>query len=314
MHTGRRNGIERVEDVVDYEWLFTHFFDNAVKDESGHLLQGFLEDDKLPFKFCKRALDAMGSRMQYYNKVEIITRPECPKELFIDICKEELASSNVTARRLFVSCLCRHCRFGIEIPREVLDMIVDDDAYLEVGYYILLPDDLKRRIMRKIGLLGVEDMGTPSILSSRFGELCDKIDEIWNFVIHQYSVPEDCMRSLDCMLDFFHGKSTEEVEGMCPKWGKHMMMLGQILESIRKLRTPLTDDDIDAMFAGHMDDDILLWNMALKCAANPSISDYGIMQLLVKVNLPDHVQKVIERIIDENKTRREEYRRTHEES
>lgn len=312
MHTGKRNGIERVEDAVDYEWLFDHFFDNAINDQSGHLLEAYIQDEKLPFEYCEKALAHIGSSMPYYNKAWIASRRDCPDDVLIDICRDVISSKKEVMIN-FVNALCRYSRFKKTIPREALDMIMETDAYTELCYCFSMPDDMKSMLLKKIGLLEVEDMQTPDILDSRFFNLYQKFSVVQSYVEHQHSVPEDCMRSLNCLYDFFTDESyMAKTRRSYDLWNKQFGMKN-LLFSIKLMQIPLEDGTIDEMFS--MPDELCKWSASMKCVMNPSISDYGIMQVLIKSEQEyDEIQSVINRLVNESKPKREEYRRMHEES
>ena len=257
---------------MDYKDLFESVFDNATEDE----LSCFLRNPSVPFEYCKRALKLRGERgIGWRNRLVIALRKDCPVDVLVRLCKidSEKFAQNLLALNDF-------------LPDEAIRALYHRKRNVySLSCYWRLPEDVKRDIF--MSYLNLDANGLVSGYDEALG----------SFLAHQVSLPDDCWKLMDGVIDVFRNRSSER--------GWYMRV--NIVEIVRPMQAPLDDEYALQVIADTRHNGC--WKM-LQMAANPSVSDYVMMELRMKVDDAVLLSK-INALLDENENARQEYRRTH---
>ena len=225
-----------------------------------------LRSTDVPFSYCERALKE--KYLKWKNKLKIALREDCPEKILVKLCK---AGGERFRSRILIE--------REHIPESALRAMWKKGYVSEFLYYWRLPDDLKREALKEI--LNYDDSG--NIIFSRYGN-----DYILIFLRNQHSFPEDCAMIPDKVIEYFKRN--------------HYDYYDDLDTHIALLKTPLDEKMVSEKSKEIFDSK----NMLLKLAANPSISDYMIMQL--KVKTPTRYMKDVEEVLEEHRQKRDEYR------
>ena len=263
---------------MDYEAVFNEIFLNADDKEIGC----FLRNEKVPFEYCLRALERKGLR--YHNKAIIAARSDCPKELYMKLLKN--GGEN------FLCDLLKH--YGENPPEELLREMFDKKVFYPLIRQWRLPDDLKEKIL---------DM------SVKFDDYGNVVHFVGNYV------PMDFIREQvyvpDHMLKLYEGIAYS----LRDKGSK--IAYGEVMDYLKYMRTPLDDETIieilDSDYVPEeeriIESSKFVNNCIQKIAANPSISDYAMIQL--RIRSPKEIINKVNEIINACADRRNEYRKNH---
>ena len=230
----------------------------------------FLRNEMVPFEYCEMALKMKG--IGWKNKLIVARRSDCPVDVVSRICKnggEKLLDDLFATMRV--------------IPDKAIREIYEKDCTSRhlISYW-RLPDDIKSKMFK--GFL-VRD-GHKRIV----GYDCYMND----FLEYQVYLPDDCWNYMDDVLKIWEEKPTGW------RWERNFVAL------TKPMRTPLSDDyallTIDRVGSENP-------RLLMKLAANPSISDYVLMELQVKC--PNCAIDDVNEIIAKRKPARDEYRRMH---
>lgn len=164
---------------------------------------------------------------------------------------------------------------GYGVPEDALRELFKKDINLEpIMQYWTLPDDIRREIFKKIG--------------NKWNSI------LVDFIDSQCSIPDDCRHYLDVAL--------ERVKKSGDMWDREHL-IPRVKRSIALLAQPIDED----VAIGEIDSPkITSRRSVFKIAANPSISDYLIMELRLKV--PEDDRELVEMLLAKNEQSREEYR------
>lgn len=249
---------------------FKTIFDSVFHGAKPDEIGCFLRNEMVPFEYCEMALKMKG--IGWKNKLIIAKRSDCPTDVVSRICKnggEKLLDDLFTTMRV--------------IPDKAIREIYEKDctSHHLISYW-RLPDDIKSKMFK--GFL-VRD-GHKRIVGYD-GHMNDLLE-------YQVYLPDDCLNDMHDIVEIWKKK----LSGWT--WERNF------IEMTRLMIAPLSDDcalsTIDGMGGRNP-------RLLMKLAANPSISDYALMELQVKC--PNCIIDDVNEIIEKRKPAREEYRRTH---
>ncbi len=298
-----------MENEIDYKFLFRHFFERAIHSENNHDIENFLDDEALPFPLCEEAVRKCGKRLSDFAATLVASRKDCPDEFFAEICESRKLTKGDVHSENFVDMLCKHCFLNERrIPEDMLEGFIKKGLHVQAARYPDMSDRLKRKIAEKIGLFD-DDFERRKDGDFRLEYLKKIHFQIHQLVVHQRSLPDDCMKVLERLLKYFEEKDdliglSEFVSHNGLRW----MAVNQMMTSIRMMKKPLEDSHIDEIFDGQSFSIDRIY-FAMQAAANPSISDYAIMEILMKSTKDKEMLERLNKILNENEEKREQYRR-----
>ncbi len=268
---------------VDYKKAF----EEVIKASKPLCLQEILQNEKIPFECCAYALE-VNKKLNNKTLVTILSRHDCPTDFLVDICRKmKNKESNDFFERL---CCIYHNWQSREIPeaalREFLDDRIDHLSLLCTCQYVSSP--FKKELLDKI-LEYCRNKKTP---------LDNKKDNIRqavrNFGAYQYVVTDDCWPVIDEILEILNDEYVATV---------FRFMRSPFDESL--LDKNGYDQRLKLSFFGNKSNSTPYYQVA----CNPSISDYVVMELLVKTP-SDYLEKV-KGLVEKHEPARAEYRRLH---
>lgn len=255
-----------------FKTIFDSVFHNAKPDEIGC----FLRNEMVSFEYCEMALKMKG--IGWKNKLIIAKRSDCPIDVMSRICKnggDRLLDDLFATMRV--------------IPEKVIREIYEKDCKSRhlISYW-RLPDDIKRKMFQSFLVRDKQDgiVGYEHYMN--------------DFLAYQIYLPDDCWNYMDDVLKIWEAKPS----GL--NWDRNF------IEMTRPMMTPLDDefalvaiDYASSTIRMHCSEMMLL----MKLAANPSISDYVLLELQMKC--PECAIENVNEIIAKRKSARDEYRRMH---
>ena len=284
------------------EGLFSLFFDRALDKRMG--IGWLLESPELPLEWCRKVLDrdigTYHSRYStsvedayWYDVLRIITcRPDLTKELALKCCEKAVNVFVDDPSRLVANaCETMLNKFN-DIPEEIMDFLDRNNLKTDVSIYIgEVPDSMKEHTLKDLCRLDSND------------EVCKlRMYQLDNFLGNLNRIPDYCMPLLDEFVMEI-SKFKNDKHHPC-----HF-----ILRDYHYLEEPLDDNAVnEALNTIDLTTNLPEMTSIKKVACNRSISDYGMMLLLTKVNDNDFLEEV-NKFLDENKERREQYRLEHPE-
>ena len=249
---------------------FKTIFDSVFHNAKPDEIGCFLRNEMVPFEYCEMALKMKG--IGWKNKLIIAKRSDCPIDVVSRICRtggEKLLDDLFATMRV--------------IPEKAIREIYEKDCTSRhlVSYW-RLPDDIKSKMFQSFL---VRD-GHKRIVGYD-GHMNDLLE-------YQVYLPDDCLNDMHDIVEIWKKK----LSGWT--WERNF------IEMTKLMIAPLSDDcalsTIDGMGSENP-------RLLMKLAANPSISDYALMELQVKC--PNCAIDDVNEIIEKRKPAREEYRRTH---
>lgn len=247
-------------------------FDSVFNNARPYEIGCFLRNEMVPFEYCERALKMKG--IGWKNKLIVAKRSDCPVDVLSRICRnggERLLDDLFTTMKV--------------IPEKVIREMYEKDCgiYHLISYW-RLPDDIKSEMFQKF------------LVRDEHGRIVSYERYMDDFLEHQAYLPDDCWNFMDDVMEVWQKKKSNRL------WSYER----NFAELTIPMRTPLDED-----YALSIIDGINSRNLRLlmKLAANPSISDYALMELQVKC--PEYAIEDANEIIAERKPARDEYRRTH---
>ncbi len=277
----------------DYKILFEHLFDEAMQCVSPKVLEFFLKNEEIPFEYCQRAWNAKRNRMTTGELAALGCRLDCPD----DIAHEAFRIGQEQDKFFFVT-FCYNWKKPTPVPEWVFLKFQYFNANCHEGllFSTKLPERIQRKLLGELVMLGSD------------GEIDDRrqfstLISANTFILYQQIFPNDCLETLKkfkkYLLQFDRKTYMSAVEKQ------------ELLKSIDCLMEPLTDSQIDDLFKWCSENEIYHFpELCYKCACNRSISDYGMMQLVVRAKSTDMLDK-INKLLEGNKERREAYRKGH---
>lgn len=231
----------------------------------------FLRNEMVPFEYCEMALKMKG--IGWKNKLIVARRSDCPVDVISRICKnggEKLLDDLFATMRV--------------IPEKAIREIYEKDCTSRhlISYW-RLPDDIKSKMFQSFL---VRD-GHKRIVGYD-GHMNDLLE-------YQVYLPDDCLNDMHDIVEIWKKKSSGWT------WERNF------IEMTKLMIAPLSDDCALSIIDHYMN--VRNPRLLMKLAANPSISDYALMELQVKC--PNCVIDDVNEIIEKRKPAREEYRRTH---
>ena len=230
----------------------------------------FLRNEMVPFEYCEMALKM--KRIGWKNKLIVAKRSDCPIDVISRICRnggEKLLDDLFATMRV--------------IPEKAIREIYKKDgtSHHLISYW-RLPDDIKSKMFQSF------------LVRDKHERIVGYDCHMNDFLEYQVYLPDDCLNDMHDIVETWKKKLSDW------KWEHNF------IEMTRLMIAPLSDDcalsTIDGM--GSRNPRILM-----KLAANPSISDYALMELQVKC--PNCAIDDVNEIIEKRKPARDEYRRMH---
>ncbi len=281
--------------------LLKYFFNKGLDERKD--VSWMIQSTDFPLKLCDKVLDrkmgkffannCLKENTYWYVVLEnIASRPDLTKELALKCCKKA-ASVFVDNHLRLVAIVCGTMlrEFG-EIPDEIMDFLDKNNLKTDVSIYIgEVPDSMKEHTLKDLCRLDSDD------------DVCRwRMYKLDNFLSNLNRIPDYCMPLLD---EFVREASKFKNDKRHPY---HF-----ILRDYHYLEEPLDDNVVnEALNTIDLNTKLPEMTVIRKVACNRSISDYGMMQLLVKVSNKDFLDEV-NRLLDENEGRREQYRAEHPE-
>lgn len=253
---------------IDYHELFESVFGNATKEELGCLLR----NESVPFEYCERALKRKNGGIGWKNRLLIAKRSDCPMELKIRLCRRECG-------RFMGMFLTPSMEFCPELLDAVFKNRISHDALRRCWK---IPDDVKVAMFEE---LRRESVWNDSMFDYRMNDFLD-----W-----QVSLPDKC---LEVVRNEFAKTSMDDLGDV----------MGRTVHyAIAGMTVPLDENMLFEAIGNFAPWERwrLQRSVMYKMAANPSISDYGLLELRLKA--PHEYMNDIEWIIEHNAERRERY-------
>jgi hypothetical protein len=206
------------------------------------------------------------------NKLIIAKRSDCSIDVMSRICRnggEKLLDELFATKAI--------------IPEKVIREIHERNCRCShlVSYW-RLPDDIKSEIFQSL------------LIRNKYGKIFNYERKMNDFLEYQVYLPDDCWNFMDDVMNIWQEKQ--------PGWSFER----NFVELTKPMRTPLDDDyallTIDRMNGRNL-------RLLMKLAANPSISDYALLELQMKC--PECAIEDVNEIIAKRKSARDEYRRMH---
>lgn len=251
---------------IDYKKIFDSVFEKAHAYE----LSCFLRNEDVPFEYCRKALKKDG--IGWDEKILIALRNDCPDDMLVKICKKQ--GERFTSQLLYSK---KH------IICEALEELYKNPINLHVLIkYRKIPDKLKIKILNDLVTL------------DKLGNVIQYSYYVYDFIEYQYSIPDECWKLIDGVIGLSN-------KGVCSK-EYAINETESIQMNVKLMKSPLNENEVINLF--EQPGKNYLW--MLKLAANPSISDYIVMQLQIKA--PEHLQDEVNSLLVENEKKREEWR------
>ncbi len=236
----------------------------------------------MPLEECLIFLD--GDKSNDIYKMVVLERDDCSDDEFVDICRT-LCNNNFIDSCIRNRLRRKHDNFE-KIGRKLEDYVMEQNQ----ASLMLLPtisDDAKRKLIDTF------------YISPRNNAL----PQFTNFVLFQWAVPEDRREHLRSLIEQYNIMENEN--------GRSWICMEQARNALAR---PLSDSDVDdilstSLFKYAESEKIsrkIAGSLHMKMALNPSISDYAVMQLLVKGE--PSILKQINAALDSTMVEREKYR------
>lgn len=264
-----------MEVAMDYKDMFDSVF-NGTWDEE---ISCFIRNENVPFEYCMKALDRKG--LSWQNKLTIVKRKDCPVDVMVKICRK--------AGERFIR---RMVEGGEPIPEDALKTMFKRDWWDFVTYW-RLSDDLKRELMSHM-------VDSDGVIQSNNTLLFEE------FLKFQVSLPDDCMRLARKAIDRLRKEPSRGT------WYSPGDLAARMDGMLSFMQVPVNEDGMEKAFDILQDSKCRRydeWTWLAKLAANPSISDYIVVELRMKT--PDSWRRQVEELLDANENARDEYRRSH---
>ena len=186
----------------------------------------------------------------------------------------------------FVNALCD---IKEKIPEEIRKTILEQGHWKALVHCTNLSDDDIERIVND-GMFpdGLETDGKSSLYY------------LFNLLRNVWTIPESCWRKIDCFIGSFRKDDGFD------EYTKRL-----VVDYADSMRIPFDDNLINRYVKTDLRD-LYSREKWMKVARNESITDYGIIKLLMSIGSEDdcYILK-IQDILDENRERREKYRARH---
>lgn len=249
---------------------FKTMFDSVFNNARPDEIGCFLRNEMVPFEYCEMALKM--KNIGWKNKLIIAKRSDCPIDVMSRICRnggEKLLDALFTIMSV--------------IPERVVREIYEkkNNCSHLISYW-RLPDDIKSKMFQSF------------LIRDGHGRIINYKHQMDDFLRYQVYLPDDCRDFMDDIMEV--------------RQAKHSNWISERIfnEQVRPMRTPL-DDDYALSIIDHMNGRSI--GLILKLAANPSISDYAMMEIRVKC--PVHAIDDVNEILAKREPARDEYRRMH---
>ncbi len=200
-------------------------------------------------------------------KLAIAKRSDCPEDVMLKLCGSG-------AGEKFVCGFLYNGHDSIRRPEKAIDKLIDGGRYWMLAEYWMLTDEQRNRLYGKFA----SEYHSWSLIK---------------FIHSQIMLPDG---SLDKVKD------RVEYEVKCPCGEEDAKIIMDV--NLPCMLTPFEDEFLEMVLKLEERERKIACR---QIAANPSISDYVIMELLVKASNADEINYILE----QRKDARDEYRRTH---
>jgi len=248
---------------------YKRMFESVFESADKNEIGCFLGNTEVPFSYCERALKE--KRLDWKNKLKIAMRSDCPDKCLVSLCR---SGGEKFRKRILLE--------RENIPEDALRVMWNKGHVVEFLYYWRLPDDLKKEAIDK--LLKFDDKG--NVIYMEFGSDCPLI-----FMRNQHSMPDGYAFVPKKLVEYFIKQRYDYYDD----FNLHVALMDTPLDE------KMVSDNAKDIFSNK--------NMLLKLAANPSISDYMIMQL--KVKTPSKYVEDVDEVLADRRQKRDEYRQAH---
>ena len=249
---------------------FRTIFDSVFDNASPDEMGCFLKNELVPFEYCERAIRMKG--IGWRNKLLVAKRRDCPVDVLVSLCRK--------GGERFLDDLFKTMKVIPEVA--IRELFKKDWTMYHLASYWRLPDDIKAEMFERF------------VIRDENGRIVSYDYGMDNFLECQVYLPDICWKDMDAVLDAYRARLRGD-------------MRRNLVEIVRPMQTPLDDD-----YAMTIIDDANCrnWHKFMKLAANPSISDYAMMEIRVKC--PEHAMEDVNEILAKREPARDEYRRRHE--
>lgn len=249
---------------------FKTIFDSVFHNARPNEIGCFLRNEMVPFEYCEMALKMKG--IGWKNKLIVARRSDCPTDVISRICRnggERLLDDLFATMKV--------------VPEKVIREIYKKDCISRhlISYW-RLPDDIKSEMFERL------------IVRDERGGIVAYNHQMNDFLEYQVYLSDDCLNAMNDVVKIWKARSSG--------W----TLERNFIEMTLPMTVPLSDNYALSTI-NHMDSRNP--RLLMKLAANPSISDYVLMELQVKC--PECAIDDVNEIIAKRKTAREEYRRMH---
>lgn len=292
------------------KYNYKEMFENLLfKDKPYEVSKYILKQmDIVPYEYCEKYVEVNNGHVNIEEAKAIVSRKDCPDETVFDFCREiyEVLMSDAQneeqrrSRRNTAS-----ARIGKLFEARKGNGLISDECF----HYVI------ENVGMITSLLEFDDM-TDNVKRYIIGELFKegttmenlknhKLDtaDIYVFFKNQHSIPEDCWDVVDEFCE-----SVSKING---RRGDIFPWKVEFLSQIRFMKPKLHDKSVESILdkmKNNYYSDTLRYKLYKACV-NPSLSDYSMMQLLVKS--PDELMEKVNELIGKGKQGRERFRQIH---
>ena len=290
---------------IDYKNLFESLFYKGVLTDgvgthstNSEVSEYLLSCEEIPFEYCEKAFDT--KKLSVKASLAIALRKDCPSSMITKMCKYYKDLDNCNFAENFAINLCARTRKAHNrVPDKAFEMIFDMGCMDCLAEDYRIPDTVKKKIIEKMILL--DDNGT--LVQSH------DTNFIVTFFTSQDTIPDSCWKRVDKLVKYLR---YDDGTGKCKRYGTFVFgtsLLREFLNNIEYMRKPLSDDLVDALTflkKNRLEEAPLI----MKALNNPSISDYGIVTILAKIEDGD-LLGMVNKLLEITKYKRDEYRKKH---
>ena len=267
--------------------LFEIVFDGMLEcfeKGSSFNIENILSNEQIPFEYCRRAICTLGRKLKNDVLIAIAMRKDCPCEIIESFFNSDdrFFESELFSKVFYEK---SDVRLNTSLERKLL---TKDYGVTILKDYFINDEDIQREFLQALI--------TPHYVSPY---LCD-------FAKNNIMIPDDCWELVDNGLKYADEKGLKTA-GMFNLFANNNKELNETKLHFDLMRKPFDESNLDEKLCDKNMEDFLL---VAKIAVNPSVSDYVITQLLVRISNSDFIEDV-NTILDDCADRREKWRQEH---
>ena len=278
--------------------LVNDIIEDYKTNRNSTMIDFFMKNEHVPFGYCEKVYNAIGSIVSENVIESMIGRSDCPKEMIVRalLCTNE--KLDYTRTHLFdIVYSGKPCWMMHEI---VYRLIGHNGWNKTLCKYMFLDENIQRVLMDSIAGNSMKR----TYIKIRLNEI--DINTFCDFIKSQISIPEDRW----WMVSLVENAIRESFDR--PMYLSNYYVDGdafkEVLKHIEFMKIPFDEDTLDEQLDDNSMENVVL---ILKLLMNPSISEYTITQLLVRI-MNDEILEIVNKFVDEGKERRKEYKKAHE--